>query len=221
MQNNEILEIKETLTKIYDKVVSVERFLSENLYSTKSSHQDNLKDYLLRKFNDVRGKGQEFLFLIVKDLYYLEKSTSKNLESRLNIPRSTLAGYLEKLQIKNLIEFDVTNLRTPGRPGKVYKLKDECRILVNRMEVESLAEDKNYILNTNKQAYNQFVATALDIQQLSKELHNLRNEFLSPQEIRALAKNIKYYEKELLLANLNQIELLLEKVREMKRKHIS
>jgi len=134
---NLIVQILNLDTNFQDSLTQVENSIQQVFLDTSATIHDakdeiiqivnerfnSLKEFIEKEFENIRFKIKNALYLILRKIDKSPGVTIKKLQEELDIPRSTLVGYLKRLQDKEFVESETIRTGKRGRPPKTFKFK--------------------------------------------------------------------------------------------------
>ncbi|MFW9971719.1 MAG: HTH domain-containing protein [Candidatus Odinarchaeota archaeon] len=97
----------------------------ESSVETINTNLDNLQKYISKEFKQTNNRIKNNLYLTLRKMDNMPEITARQLSEELNVSQKTIYSYLKKLQDKKLIISEIKKSKTPGRPGKVFKLNSK------------------------------------------------------------------------------------------------
>jgi len=133
---NQITPIIESLSDNSNKLVKTHKKideLQENITTQFKSLKSDLKELIKEEFKSFRKSYVNNLYLVLKCIREIPNITVSEMQKSLNISRSTLYNYLNKLEKQDIIKTEKIRKSKKGRSAKAYTISDKTKNLINKI----------------------------------------------------------------------------------------
>ena len=127
--NDQIEPIIEGLTDNSNKLTK----LQENINTQFKSLKSDLENLIKEEFKSFRKSYINNLYLLLRCIKNVPKLTVNDIQKRLDISRSTLYNYLNKLEKHDIIKKEMVRKSKKGRLAKAYTISNKTKNIINKI----------------------------------------------------------------------------------------